>query len=116
MFRFLDAKPVVLALLLKGPRMPQLSIKRRSEEILVTICDQELFGRELREGDLSLEVSPSFYEGEEVSVEECLEALKEATIANMVGSIVEEAIEAGYVDSDYVLEIEGVQHAQMVRP
>lgn len=95
--------------------MPQLSIKRKSDEILVTICDSDLFGECYTEGKLRLEIDEKFYEGEEVSVEKCLEALKDATIANMVGSIVGHAVEAGYVDSENVLEIEGVQHAQMTR-
>lgn len=81
----------------------------------MAICDVELFGKEFREGELRLKVEENFYKGEEASVEECLEVLKDATIANLVGSIVDSAIEAGYVDSDNVLEIEGIPHAQMVR-
>ncbi len=96
--------------------MPQLSREKKSGEVVVTICDSELFGKKLEEGDLSLEVEKSFYKGKEASVEECLEALEEATIANMVGSIVEHAIEKGFVDSENVLEIEGIPHAQMARP
>lgn len=95
--------------------MPHLSIKKKSNETVVAVCDSELFGERFEEGDLKLEVERSFYEGKEVSPEECLEALKDATVANMVGSIVEHAIEAGYVSSENVLEIEGVPHAQMVR-
>ncbi len=84
--------------------------------MVVTICDSELFGEKLEEGDLKLEVDRSFYEGDEVSVEECLEALREATIANMVGSIVKHAVEEGYIESEHVLEIDGVRHAQMAIP
>lgn len=96
--------------------MPQVSVKKRGTEVLVTICDSELFGKKLKEGDLKLEINKSFYEGEEMSVEECLDKLQDATIANMVGSIVEHAIEKGYVNSENVLEIEGVQHAQLATP
>lgn len=95
--------------------MPQLSVKRKQGEVLVTVCDSELFGKTFEEGELSLEIEESFYGGKEASVEECLSALEKATIGNLVGSIVEHAIEDGYVDSKNVLEIEGVQHAQMMR-
>lgn len=95
--------------------MPQLSVKRERGEVVVTVCDSELFGETFKEGELSLEIDEDFYEGEEASVEECLNALERATIANLVGSIVEHAIENGYIDSDYVLEIEDVPHAQMMR-
>jgi len=62
-----------------------------------------------------LNITESFYGGEEVSVDECLDAMKNATIVNMVGSIIEHAVEAGYVDTENVIEVEGVPHAQMVR-
>lgn len=95
--------------------MPQLSVKKRGSEVVVTICDKELFGETFEEGNLKLEIDESFYGGDEASMDECLGALKDATIANMVGSIVDHAVEAGYVNPDNVLEIERVQHAQMVR-
>lgn len=85
-------------------------------ETLVSVCDEELIGEEFREGEIKLEVSSSFYSGEEVSVEECIEAIKDATIANLVGSIVKHAIEAGIINSERVLEIQGTPHAQMARP
>lgn len=96
-------------------KLPHLSIKREGNETVIAICDSELFGEEFREGGLKLKVERSFYEGEEVSAEEALEALKDATIANIVGSFVERAVEAGYVKSENVLEIEGIPHAQMAR-
>ncbi len=42
-------------------------------------------------------------------------ALKEATIANMVGSIVKHAIQAGLVKPANVIELQKVPHAQIVR-
>ncbi len=95
--------------------MPQLSMKRKSGEVVVTVCDSELFGKKLREGNLSLEINESFYGGEEMRIEECLEKLKEATIANLVGSVVDHALEEGLLDEENVLEIEGVRHAQLAR-
>jgi hypothetical protein len=95
--------------------LPQLRIVRTSGEVLVIICDSKLIGKEYRQGELRLKVDRSFYGGREASVAECLEALREATIANMVGSIVEHAIKEGIVDRANVIRIQGVPHAQMVR-
>jgi hypothetical protein len=81
----------------------------------VVICDRGLLGKKFKEGKFQLEVRESFYGGEETSEERCIEALRNATIANMVGSIVERAIEAGLVDRANVLKIQGVKHAQLVR-
>ncbi len=96
-------------------KLPHLRIERAQGEILVVICDEDLLGKKFDEGELTLEVERSFYEGEEVSVERCLDALKEATIANMVGSIIRHAIDAGLVKATNVIKIQDVPHAQMVR-
>lgn len=96
--------------------MPQLNIRRRNQETVVAICDSELLGKKFEDGELQLEVNREFYEGKEASVEECLEALEKASIANLVGSIIEPAIEAGYINSDHVLEIDDIPHAQMATP
>ena len=95
--------------------MPRLSIKRTSDHVLVAVCDAELLGKEFREGKLRLKIHEAFYDGEEASVKKCLEALKEATIANLVGSIVEEVIKAGLIDPSRVIRVQGVPHAQFVR-
>lgn len=88
---------------------------RTKDEVLVIICDSKLMGKEYRQSELKLKVDRSFYGGREASVAECLDALREATIANMVGSIVEHAIKEGIVARVNVIKIQGVPHAQMVR-
>lgn len=95
--------------------MPKLRIVRTSGEVLVIICDSKLMGKEYRQGELRLKVDRSFYSGQEASVAECLAALRGATIANMVGSIIEHAIKEGIVDRANVIRIQRVPHAQMVR-
>ena len=95
--------------------MPKLSIKRTSDHVLVSVCDAELLGKEFREGKLRLKIHEAFYEGKEASVGECLAALRGATMANLVGSIVEEVIKAGLIDPKRVIRVQGVPHAQFVR-
>jgi hypothetical protein len=84
-------------------------------EVMVTVCDSELLGKVFREGELKLEVNRSFYDGNEAGIEECLGALKGATIGNLVGSIVEQAVEAGFINPANILRIQGIPHAQFVR-
>ncbi len=96
-------------------RLLHLRVERAQGEILVAVCDEKLLGQKLKEGELTLEVDRSFYEGEKASVDRCIEALKDATIANMVGSIVKHAIKAGLVKPGNVIEIQKVPHAQMVK-
>jgi len=92
-----------------------LKILRTSGENIVIICDRELLGQTLKEGDLKLEVKESFYGGREASVEECLRALQDATIGNLVGSIVEHAAKAGIINPENVIRLQNVPHAQLVR-
>ena len=95
--------------------MPMLRIRRASDHVLVTVCDAGLLGKEFGEGKLRLNVDGAFYDGDEASVGECLAALRGATIANLVGSIVEEGIKAGLIDPKRVIRIQGIPHAQFVK-
>lgn len=89
---------------------------RTEREFLVAVCDKELLGKTLKEGEFSFHVSPEFYGGEEISEEELRELLTDATIANLIGErCVSLAIKMGFIDEEMVLFIEGVPHAQMVR-
>ncbi|MBA7502069.1 hypothetical protein ES706_00645 [subsurface metagenome] len=95
--------------------MPSLKVIRTQDEVLVVVCDSELLGKKFNQGKLKLEVKESFYRGTEASVEECLTALREATIANLVGSIVRHAVKVGIIERSNVLKIQNVPHAQLVR-
>lgn len=95
--------------------MPYLRVIRTQGEVLVIVCDPELLGKKFKQGMLRLEVKESFYRGTEANVKECIAALRNATIANLVGSIVGHAIEAGLVERANVLRIQNVPHAQLVR-
>ena len=86
----------------------------RGAEVLVAACDDRLLGQTLREGELRLHVS-SFYDGDPMTEEEFVAALRGATIGNFVGKeTVDAAARAGFVDEGGVLWIGGEPHAQMV--
>ncbi len=95
--------------------MPSLRVIRTQGEVLVVVCDPELLGKKFRQGELMLEVKESFYRGDEASIEDCMAALREATIANLVGSIVGHAVKAGLIERANILKIQNVPHAQLVR-
>jgi len=80
----------------------------------VAACDEEVLGRELREGKLRLHVTPNFYGTDRVSSDELTNQLRGCTIANLVGErAVGLAVEHGLVAPERVLWIAGVPHAQM---
>ena len=95
-----------------------ISVKRHSTgtQLLVAACDRGLIGKRFVEGELCLDVRAGFFEGEKVEKELFLEVLALSTIANLVGDeTVNAAIEAGLVDPECVIRIQGVPHAQLVR-
>ena len=56
------------------------------EHIIIGICDSTLIGQVFRENGLKLDISETFYKGEEVSKEEATKALEEGSNLNLVGT------------------------------
>lgn len=85
-------------------------------EIILAACDKELLGKRFVKDNIHLEVKKEFYHEVFVNRETFVNALKIATIANLVGKrVVEIAIEEGFVDKENVLWIGDVPHAQIVK-
>ena len=73
--------------------MPSLNAKgfsvRTAEykgTILVNICDEELVGKTVREGELKVQLSKEFYSGEVVDTGEALRLIRTCSIVNLAGS------------------------------
>ena len=93
-----------------------IRVRERLDHVVVSVCDEELLGKTLSEGKIKFNVNEEFYGGDLVDVDTCLQHLKNATIANMVGTdSVAAAIDAGYVHKNAVIYIEGHPHAQWVK-
>jgi len=80
---------------------------------VLAVCDSNLIGRKIVEGDLQLDLSSNFYKGEEMSVDRIRELFKVVNIINLVG---EETVKIG-VNEGIVAEVKrigGVPHAEVV--
>ena len=89
---------------------------RRGRDTVVAVCDEEILGKTLEGGRVPFTVSEGFYKGVLGEVEEALEAMKQATICNLVGKrIVEAAIECRMVHERAVIYFGDVPHAQIVK-
>ncbi len=82
-------------------------------DVLLAACDAELVGKTLHFGDVDFVVSKEFY-ADVLGDEEMLKRhLELATVGNLVGKItVKCAIEAGLVDEENVIMLDGIPHAQ----
>jgi hypothetical protein len=93
-----------------------IKIHSKGVERLVAACDSDIVGKTFSSGKLRLELSESFYRGDEGDEEMLVNWLRLATIANLAGRLtVDIAIKYGFVDPECVLVIGGVPHAQMAR-
>jgi len=54
--------------------------------ILVNICDEELVGKTVTEGELKVHLSPEFYSGEVVDTGEALRLIRTCSIVNLAGA------------------------------
>jgi hypothetical protein len=85
-------------------------------EIIVAVCDKDLVGKRFGEDDIFLNVTESFYKGQEATEGEVIHALKHATVANLVGKrAIKYALEHNFIEECNVIFVSGVPHAQMVK-
>lgn len=89
-----------------------IKIHRNQNNTMIAVCDKEVLGKEFEYNGQKIVVSDSFYKGEEKIKKDVIELLKSATTANILGEkAVLCAIEAGIIDQDSVMYIDGVPHA-----
>jgi len=88
------------------------------EGLLVSVCDSDCLGETYVEEPVRLEVTEEFYGGQEAieaDASAVVDGLQRADVANIVGTeAVGVAVEAGLVDEDRVLDVEGTRHAQLL--
>jgi len=95
--------------------MISLKIYHHGDDLMIGACDEHLIGKTFKEGKFRLCVDKKFYDGERVDASTLRRFLRDATIANLVGSeTVKVAIELGLVDPSCILRIKGIPHAQVV--
>jgi hypothetical protein len=93
-----------------------LKTYKSGTQVVVAVCDKDVLGKTLKEGDITVEVSEGFYKGDIASEEQVIGALAGATTANLFGKrAIDCAIKCGAVEPECVMMIDRVPHAQMFR-
>lgn len=91
-----------------------ITVKRHNAgdgRTVLALCDSELIGKKFSDGEFELDLSSSFYAGEEKSEEEVKELLKTQNIVNFVGErSVNLGVETKLISNS--IKIEGIPHAQ----
>ncbi|PIN87263.1 hypothetical protein COV19_00655 [Candidatus Woesearchaeota archaeon CG10_big_fil_rev_8_21_14_0_10_44_13] len=82
---------------------------------VIAVCDSEILGKKFEDKGMQLDLSCSFYKGDEKTDEELLEELKRPGSVNIVGEkSIKFFVERGLIDKNSVIRIKNVPHAQCV--
>jgi len=83
--------------------------------LVLAVCDSGLLGKKFAEGNRQLDLTSSFYKGEEVDEKEIERLMKEAYMINLVGEkSVKLGIKSKLIDKDCVIVIAKIPHAQIL--
>lgn len=93
-----------------------IKVHKSGTRDVVSVCDRDLIGKILSEGDLQIDLTGEFFKGPEYSLEEAFEEIKshkaEDATFNIVGdNSVKISKELGIVDSEGISKISGVSFA-----
>ncbi len=92
-----------------------VKLHKKDEKTIVAICDEALLGKTFEEGDLILDLSSPFYQGDKLGEVEAGDLLRNADIVNLVGEhSVKLGIAEGVVDENHVQKINSIPYAQAV--
>ncbi len=84
-------------------------------KILIAMCDVDLLGKKIEDGDLQLNLSSNFYKGDELSDNDALIIIKNAHILNVVGEkSIEFCEKKGFINKKNVMKIKDVPYAQVL--
>ncbi|MER5174664.1 MAG: DUF424 family protein [Candidatus Nitrosocosmicus sp.] len=79
------------------------------ETQIINICDLSILGKEINQGDFSINISREYYYGEEISNEQAIKLLNSSSIINLVGKdIVDLAISLNLAKKNSVKTVENV--------
>jgi len=92
-----------------------VKVHKACNDVLVAVCDEDVLGKEFKEGKLKIFVNESFYKGKLIELSELEKFLRSASILNIVGQeSIQRAIECDCIEEDNILCIGNTKHAQMV--
>ena len=79
---------------------------------MLAVCDKELLGKKLSEGNAELDLSSDFFKGKEMPDGEIGDLLRNSWTANIVGKkSVELALKEGIITKEHVKKIKDVVYA-----
>ena len=88
--------------------------KTSPQGLIMIITDPDIIGKKFETKKLQLDLTKEFYEGTEKTKEEIKIRLKKAYVVHLTGKrAVALGVEIGIVDSERILIVDGVPHAEV---
>jgi len=82
---------------------------------IIAVCDMQLIGKNLTNGEIKLDVSERFYKGDLKNKDELINILNSAESINVIGNeAVALCVEIGLVDNENILKFGDVSYALVV--
>ncbi len=79
------------------------------ETQMINICDLNLIGKEINQGDFNISISKDYFYSEEITEEDAIKVLKSSSIINLVGKdIVDLALSLNLAKKNSVKTVENV--------
>ena len=89
---------------------------RYQETKIANICDLNLIGKEINQGDFTINISKDYFYSEEIPNDDAIKILNSSSIINLVGkNIVDLALSLNLAKKNSVKTIEGVPFLRMRR-
>ncbi|MBN1645027.1 DUF424 family protein [Candidatus Woesearchaeota archaeon] len=91
-----------------------VKVHKKDGRTIVAVCDDELLGKKFEQGNLQLDLTSDFYNGDKYSDKKLVgDMIRNADIVNLVGTIsVSLGIEEGLIEKEQVINVQGIPHAQ----
>jgi uncharacterized protein len=86
------------------------------ETQIINICDLNILGKEISQGDFTINISQEYYYSEEIADEDAIKLLKSSSIINLVGKdIVDLALSLNLAKKNSVKTIENIPFLMIFR-
>ncbi len=86
------------------------------ETQMINMCDLDILGKKIQQGDFMINISKEYYYSEEITNKEAIELLKSSSIMNLVGqSIVDLALSLNLAKRNSVKTIENIPFLMIFR-
>ncbi len=86
------------------------------ETQIINMCDLNILGKEINQGDFTINISKEYYYNEEINNEEAIKLLKSSSIINLVGKdIVDLALSLNLAKKNSVKTIENIPFLMIFR-